>query len=295
MDVGIFVPLSAFNADAEFLRTLGPAAEERGFESIWAAEHVVLFDDYASEYPYSPDGKFPGGGDTGLLEPLTALTYLSAVTERIRLGTGICLVPQRNPVYTAKQVADLDMLSGGRVDFGVGIGWLKEEFDALNVPFAKRGQRTDEYLQVMTALWTEETSSFAGELYQLSPCRLYPKPTQSPHPPIHIGGESDAALRRAARFGQGWFTFNRPPSELPAAFASLDGHLAALGRSRSDADFMVSVCPYLNPVTPATVEEYAAAKVDRLIAVCFAFGRDNLLSTLDQLVIDVLEPARASG
>jgi probable F420-dependent oxidoreductase len=291
MDIGLFVPLSAFNASAEFLRTLGPAVEERGFESIWVAEHVVLFDDYASQYPYSPDGKFPGGGDVGLLEPLTALTYLSAVTDRVRLGTGICLVPQRNPVYTAKQVADLDLLSGGRVDFGIGIGWLKEEFDALNVPFAKRGQRTDEYLQVMTALWTEETSSFAGELYQLSPCRLYPKPVQTPHPPIHVGGESDAAMRRAARFGQGWFTFNRLPDGLPAAFASLDAHLAAVGRSRADQDFMVSLCPYFNPITPAAVESYAAAGVDRLIAVCFAFGRDDLLSTLDRLVTEVLEPA----
>ncbi|MHB8669497.1 MAG: LLM class F420-dependent oxidoreductase [Acidimicrobiales bacterium] len=295
MDIGVFVPLGAFNANPDFFRALGPAVEERGFESIWAAEHVVLFDDYESKYPYSPDGKFPGGGDTGLVEPLTALTYLAALTDRIRLGTGICLVPQRNPVYTAKQVADLDRLSNGRVDFGIGIGWLKEEFDVLNVPFAKRGRRTDEYLQVMTALWTEETSSFAGELYRLSPCRLYPKPVQAPHPPIHVGGESDAALRRAARFGQGWFSFNRLPGDLPAPLGSLDRHLAALGRSRSNGDFMVSVCPYLNPITPTTVEAYAAAGVDRLIAVCFAFGRDDLLSTLDQLVVEVLEPARAGG
>src|ERR1700738_3341801 len=101
MDIGLFVPLSALNANAEFLRILGPAVEERGFESIWAPEHVVLFDNYESRYPYSSDGKFPGGGDTGLLDPLTALTYLAAMTDRVRLGTAICLVPQRNPVYTA--------------------------------------------------------------------------------------------------------------------------------------------------------------------------------------------------
>ena len=115
-------PLGNGNAIAEILRTLGREAEDRGFESIWVAEHVVLFDDYESQYPYAADGRFPGGGDTGLLEPLTALTYLAAVTDRIRLGTGICLVPQRNPVYTAKQVVDLDNLSGGRVDFGIGVG-----------------------------------------------------------------------------------------------------------------------------------------------------------------------------
>src|SRR5688572_12395936 len=149
MKVGLFVPLGNGNANAEILRTLGREAEARGFESIWVAEHVVLFDDYDSQYPYAADGRFPAGGDAGLLEPLVALTYLAAVTDRVRLGTGICLVPQRNPVYTARHVADLDVLSGGRVDFGIGIGWLKEEFEALNVPFEQRGKRTDEYLQIL--------------------------------------------------------------------------------------------------------------------------------------------------
>jgi len=290
MDIGLFVPLSTFNANAAFLRVLGPAVEERGFESIWVAEHVVLFDDYASQYPYSPTGKFPGGGDTGLLEPLTALTYLAAVTDRVRLGTGICLIPQRNPVYTAKQVADLDVLSGGRVDFGIGIGWLKEEFDALNVPFAARGKRADEYLQIMRSLWTDETSSFDGSLYKLPPCRLYPKPVQAPLP-VHVGGESDAAMRRAARFGEGWFTFNRLPDELPGALDQLDGHLAAAGRTRGDG-FQLTVSPYFNAVTPEMVRAYVAAGVDRLVVVCLAFAADDLLTTLDRLVVEVLEPAR---
>jgi alkanesulfonate monooxygenase SsuD/methylene tetrahydromethanopterin reductase-like flavin-dependent oxidoreductase (luciferase family) len=120
---------------------------------------------------------------------------------------------------------------------------------------------------------------------------MYPKPVQSPHPPIRVGGESDAAMRRAARFGQGWFTFNRTPDEFPGALERLDRELAAAGRSRS-ADFTVTACPYFNPVTPETVEAYHAAGLDRLIVVCFAFGRDDLLTTLDQLVADVLEPAR---
>src|SRR4051794_36102712 len=169
MKIGAFVPLGSLNANPTFTKALGPALEERGFESVWVAEHVVLFDDYESSYPYAENGKFPGGGDTGLLEPLTALTYLAATTDTLRLGTGICLVAQRNPVYTAKQVADLDVLSGGRVDFGVGIGWLREEFDALNVPFERRAKRADEHLQVMTRLWTDETASFDGELYTLPP------------------------------------------------------------------------------------------------------------------------------
>jgi probable F420-dependent oxidoreductase len=291
VEIGLFVPLSTMNATPAFLRALGPAVEERGFESIWVPEHVVLFDDYASSYPYADDGKFPGGGDVGLLDPLVALTYLAAVTDRVRLGTGICLLPQRNPVYTAKHVADLDLLSGGRVDFGIGIGWLKEEFDALNVPFAQRGKRTDEYLEVLRSLWTEPTSSFEGDLYTLPPARLYPKPVQAPLP-VHVGGESPAAMRRAARHGQGWFTFNRLPDDLPPALSQLDDALAAEGRTRGDG-FSVSLCPYFRTLEAGAVEAYASAGVDRLILVCLAFGPDDLAAALDQLATDVLEPAQA--
>jgi probable F420-dependent oxidoreductase len=290
MDVGVFVPLGNGNATPEILRAVGRSVEERGFESIWVPEHVVLFEDYASSYPYSPDGKFPGGADSGMLEPLTALTYLAAVTDRVRLGTGICLVPQRNPVYTAKQVTDLDNLSGGRVDFGVGVGWLREEFEAVAMPFEKRGQRTDEHLAVMKSLWTEEVSSFDGELYQLPACSMYPKPVQTPHPPIHVGGESDAAMRRVARHAQGWFSFNRLPDDLPEPLGRLDRILGEHDRSRSD--IVLTVCPYFNAVTPEMVEQYAAAGVDRLVVLCLAFDVDTLNSQLDDLVTGVLEPAR---
>jgi probable F420-dependent oxidoreductase len=291
MDVGVFVPLGNGNASPEILRTLGRSVEDRGFESIWVPEHVVLFDEYESQYPYSPDGQFPGGADSGMLEPLTALTYLAAVTDRVRLGTAICLVPQRNPVYTAKQVTDLDSLSGGRVDFGIGVGWLREEFEAVAMPFEKRGQRADEHIAVMKSLWTDEVSEVRGELYDLPPCRMYPKPVQTPHPPIHVGGESDAALRRVARLGQGWISFNRAPADLPEPLARLEAVLADHGRTRDEV--VVTVCPYFNPVGPAEVEAYAAAGVDRLIVLCLAFDTDTLEAQLDGLVAEVLDPARA--
>lgn len=291
MDVGLFVPLGNGNATPEIVRTLGREAEGRGFESIWVPEHVVLFDEYDSSYPYSPDGAFPGGADSGMVEPLTALTYLAAVTDRIRLGTGICLVPQRNPVYTAKAVTDLDSLSGGRVEFGVGVGWLREEFEALDMPFERRGRRTDEHLAVMKALWCDEVSEYHGELYDLPPCRMYPKPVQSPHPPIHVGGESDAALRRVARLGQGWFSFNRLPADLPEPLERLDAALAAEGRSRDDVT--LSVSPYFNATTPEMVAQYAELGVDRLIVLCLAFDTDTLRSQLDALEADVLRPALA--
>ena len=291
MDVGVFVPLGNGNATAEILRAVGHEVEDRGFESIWVPEHVVLFDDYESQYPYSPDGKFPGGAESGMLEPLQALTYLAAITDRVRLGTGICLVPQRNPVYTAKAVTDLDNLSGGRVDFGVGVGWLREEFEAVAMPFEHRGRRTDEHLQVMKALWCDEVSEFHGELYDLDPCRMYPKPVQAPHPPIHVGGESDAAMRRVARHGQGWFSFDRLPEQLPGPLARLDAALAAEGRSRTD--IVLSVSPYFNAVTPELVAQYREMGVDRLIVVCLAFDVDTLRSQLDDLVTGVLEPSQA--
>jgi len=290
MEVGVFVPLGNGNATPEIMRALGPAVEERGFESIWVPEHVVLFEDYASSYPYSPDGKFPGGAETGMLEPLTALTYLAAVTDRVRLGTGICLVPQRNPVYTAKQVTDLDSLSGGRVEFGVGVGWLREEFEALGMPFERRGQRTDDHLAVMKALWTEQVSEYHGELYDLPACSMFPKPVQTPHPPIHVGGESDAAMRRVARHGQGWFSFNRLPDDLPEPLGRLDAALAAEGRTR--ADITLTVCPYFNQTTPELVAAYAEAGVDRLVVLAFAFDVPTMHAHLDDLVTTVLEPAR---
>ena len=222
MEVGVFVPLGEGNATAEVCRAVGREVEDRGFESIWVPEHVVLFDEHESVYPYSADGRLPGGPETGMLEPLTALTYLAAVTDRVRLGTGICLVPQRNPVYTAKQVTDLDNLSGGRVEFGIGIGWLREEFEALNVPFARRGARTDEYLAVMRSLWTEDVSAFAGEHYDLPACRMYPKPVQAPHPPILVGGESPAASPPAS-------TSRR--SMPPERCSSARSHASHMGRS----------------------------------------------------------------
>jgi probable F420-dependent oxidoreductase len=291
MKIGAFVPLGTMNASASFLRALGPALEERGFESVWVPEHVVLFDEYESHYPYAADGRFPGGGDSGLLEPLTALGYLAAVTDSLRLGTGICLVPQRNPVYTAKQVADVDVLSGGRVEFGVGIGWLREEFDVLGMPFERRGERAREYIEVMKTLWSDEVSSYEGEHYRLPECRLYPKPAQQPHPPVIFGGESDAAMRRVADLGDGWYGFNRTPDEVPEALERLDRILEERGRSRRDIE--VSICPYFKSVDLAALKQYAELGVDRVIIVVLGFDADGLMGTLDTMATELVEPAAA--
>ena len=190
MEIGEFVPLGNPVATPSFLHTLATACEDRGVASIWVAEHVVLFDAgaYGSKYPYSSDGRFPARGEFGLLEPFNALSFLAACTTRVRLGTGIVLVPQRNPVYTAKEAATVDWMSNGRLDLGIGVGWLKEEFDVLDVPFAHRGSRCREYIAVMKSLWCDPVSSYEGKFYRLPSWRQYPKPVQTPHPPAAQDG-----------------------------------------------------------------------------------------------------------
>jgi probable F420-dependent oxidoreductase len=279
MKIGLFAPLAGPFATGEYLKLLGSAAEERGFHSLWVAEHAVLFDAYGSRYPYSADGRIPAPPESGMLEPFSSLSFLSAVTSRIRLGTGICLLPQRNPVYVAKEAANVDFLSGGRLDLGVGVGWLAEEFRAVAAPFERRGARTRSYVEVVKRLWCDDVSEYKDEFYELPACRMYPKPLQKPHPPIHFGGESEAALRRVAGQGQGWYGFNRSPEEASDGIRRLSALLARRGRSR--ADVQVSISPYLKPMQPDWIPRYREAGVDQVILMALGVGRDALLRALD--------------
>ncbi len=281
MRIDLWVPTANPFTTPELLALIGDEAEQRGVGTIWVGEHVVLFDEYGSVYPYAQDGRVPVPPGTGLLEPLSTLSFLAAHTATVRLGTAMVLLPQRNPVYTAKEVSTLDWLSNGRVDFGIGVGWLKEEFDAVNVSWPNRGRRTDEYIEVLRTLWCDETSAHEGEFYSLSPCGMFPKPVQQPHPPFHIGGESDAALARTARSAQGWHTFNRTPDDLAEPLAKLDRLLAREGRPR--ADIRLTVCPYMHPLDADIAGRYADAGVDAVAALLFAFGADDVRSTLDSL------------
>jgi probable F420-dependent oxidoreductase len=276
----VFAALAAPYVTTDGLVALGQEAEARGVESLWLAEHVVLFDDYEPEYPYDDNGRLPATADSGILEPLSTLAFLAGQTSTVRLGTGILLLPQRNPVYTAKEVANIDWLSGGRFDLGIGVGWCKEEFDAVDVSWPNRGKRTDEYIEVMRSLWTDDATSYSGEFYEVDKARMYPKPAQE-RLPIHIGGESDAAIRRAARLGDGWYTFNRLPDAVPAALARLDDELAVNDRSR--AEVQLSVCPYMHPLTPEMVDQYGEAGVDRVIGMVFGASADDFKAGLEAL------------
>ena len=281
MRVDLWIPTATPFCTPELLAAIGREAEERGFSGLWVGEHVVLFEEYASSYPYADDGKIPAPPGTGLLEPLNTLSFLAAHTTTVRLGTAMVLLPQRNPVYTAKEVATLDWLSGGRVDFGIGVGWLEEEFRAVNVPWPRRGRRTDEYLEVLRTLWVDDTSQFEGEFYSLNPCQMFPKPVQSPVP-VHIGGESDAALARVARSGDGWHTFNRSPEELAGPLARLTALLGAEGRSLADIE--ITVCPYFQPLDADIAARYAEAGADAVSALLIPIDEDSLRTQLDDLV-----------
>jgi probable F420-dependent oxidoreductase len=266
--VGLFLPSVSPLATPEFLEACGEAAEEAGIASIWVGEHVVFTDEYASRYPYAEDGRLGLPPESGMLGLFETLTYLAACTDEVRLGTAVCLVPQRNPVYTAKSVSTLDWLSGGRVDFGIGVGWLREEFAVLDEPFEQRGARTDEFIEVMRRLWRDEVSSHEGPHYTLPPCRMFPKPVQSPNPPVYVGGETDAAMRRVAALGDGWHGFNHLPESAAECLVRLDRALADAGRSRDEID--VTVCGYLQPVTPDLLPAYRDAGVDQLVLTAFA-------------------------
>ena len=279
MKIGV---IGGFNqrTSPELIATAGRLAEERGFHTFWVPEHVVFFPEYASRYPYSEDGRLPGNPD-GVLEPFTALAFLAAHTQTIRLGTGICLVPQRNPVYTAKQVADVDFLSGGRVDFGIGLGWLREEFGALGVPWENRADRTRECLDVMKTLWCDEVSHHEGELYSLPNCLQNPKPVQKPHPPIFFGGEGDPALRRVADTGQGWFGFGLTPERTAERLQRLDALLAERGRSR--AELRIAISPGRDAMDPASIPRFEELGVEQLVVPFGGRDADSFERRADRL------------
>jgi probable F420-dependent oxidoreductase len=268
MRVGLFLPSVSPIATPEFLAAFADAAENAGFASIWAGEHVVFFDDYAPEYPYSDDGTLGLPPDNGMLDLFGTLAFLAAETETIRLGTAVCLVPQRNPVYTAKEASTVDWLSNGRLDFGIGIGWQREEFEALDVPFEARAQRTNDYVAVIRSLWRDEVSQHDGTHYKLPPSRMYPKPVQEGGPPIYVGGETDPALRRVARLADGWHGFNHLPDSAAASLARLEPMLADEGRKLADVD--ITVCSYLQPVQPDHLPAYRDAGVGQLVLPAFA-------------------------
>jgi len=262
MKIGVFATFMSPQCTPQFVADFGRRAEDAGLDSIWMGEHVVLFDRTEFPYPGSRDGKLPVPRGSGMLDTVATFGFLASVTKTIRFGTGITLISQRNPVYTAKEFTTLDWLSGGRIDFGIGVGWCKEEVLASGYGWEDRGARSDEFLELVTRLWTQPVANYHGKHFQLADCRLDPKPIQKPHLPILVGGHSNAALRRAARYGSGWYGFAIGPEQTVEVLTRLDKALAAEGRTRAGFEIVITP-PYR--VGDDMLRTFADLGIDRVV------------------------------
>jgi probable F420-dependent oxidoreductase len=250
-------------ADPAVIAAVAVHAEAAGFSTLWAGEHVVMVDRADSPYPYSDDGRIAVPSDADWLDPLLALTYAAASSATIRLATGILLLPQHNPLVAAKQAASLDVLSGGRFVLGVGVGWSREEFTALGIPFEGRSDRNREYVEVMRTLWRDDVASFDGETVRFHQVRSYPKPVRGRRVPVFLGGNSDRALDRVAAYGDGWYGFNLARSEVAERVSFLADRCRHEGRDPASVEVVVS----LRDGDPDDVAGVAETGVTELVLV----------------------------
>jgi probable F420-dependent oxidoreductase len=262
---------------------LGRIAEEHGIESLWTVEHVVVPADYQSEYPYSPNGRMPGPEESPIPDPLIWLTWVGAATTTLRLATGILILPQRNPVILAKELATLDVLSGGRVELGVGVGWLREEFDALGVPWERRGARTDEYIEALRALWRDDQCTFEGEFCRFENAKSFPKPVQGLIP-IHVGGHTEAAARRAGRLGDGFFPGRSTDDELRSLLDTMRASAKDAGRDPDAIEVTAG-----GVMDADGVKRFADLGVDRVALPPLGFDLDTLREQLSRFSEQVIE------
>ncbi len=251
-------------ARRDVIDAVSAAAETHGFARLWAGEHVVMVDQPESRYPYSADGRIAVPAAEDWLDPLVGLSFAAAATERIQVATGVMLLPEHNPVMVAKQAASLDCLSGGRLSLGVGIGWSREEFAALGIPFARRGDRAEEYVAALRALWRDDVASFAGEFVSFDKVRVYPKPLCDRRIPVIVGGNSDAALARVAAWGDGWYGLNLPGVEgARARLAKLAELCRQVGRDPRGLQIAVAV----SGVRPSDLGALSELGVSELVLV----------------------------
>jgi len=253
-------------------------ADAAGFESLWGGEHVVLPSNIDSKYPYTADGKIPAEPDTPIPDPLIWLAFASAAAPRMRLGTCILIVPQRNPLVLAKELATLDQLSGGRVELGLGVGWLKEEFDALGVPWERRGARNDEYVAAMRELWKGPHASFRGEFVNFDPVTCSPRPVHGSIP-IVVGGDTEAAIQRVVRLADGYFPGATDPERLGSLIRQVREAAERAGRDPASIEINAMFGQQMaDPI--AGVEQLAVLGVGRIMVPAFVFGGPGGLDRL---------------
>jgi len=283
MKIGL-IPVNVGVTNPDAIAALAQKAEQVGVESLWTFEHAIVPVDYQSKYPYSADGKMGTTPETPFVDPLLALTFVAANTERIRLGTGVNILPQTNPLTLAKQSASLDVLSKGRFMLGVGIGWLREEFDAMGVPFERRGARFDEYIEAMRKVWAPEVVEHSGEFLQWSGFKSHPLPVQDPFPVV-IGGNKGKAFERAARYGQGWFAPTVSIDQLKGELAKLGEACSRVGRDPAEIEITTM---WLPATGLDAVPQYEELGVSRFIVPVPAMGAGNPIDALDRFGDEVV-------
>jgi probable F420-dependent oxidoreductase len=261
MKFGVIAPYAVGQVEdgaysVEFVRM----AEECGFESVWTVEHVLMNLEYSSVYPYDPSGRTPFTPKVAQPDPLIWLAFAAAATSKIRLGTGVLNLPQRNPCILAKEVASLDRLSGGRVELGIGVGWVKEESDAVGAVWSQRGRRANEYIDIMRTLWNEDVSEFHGEYFDFADVVSLPKPLQAGGVPIVIGGHSKAAARRAGRQGNGFFPLGAVGDDLERLLDLMRESANDAGRDAGQIELTVAGAP-----DPKAAETARVAGADRMV------------------------------
>ena len=251
MQYGVILPNVGPLAHIDSLATISHRAEELGYDGVFLSDHVVVPDGLRSAYPYRSDGRFPLTAEDRILEPVVTLSYLAAATQRIRLGFSVLVLPYRHPVLNARMLGTLDVVSNGRLIAGVGVGWMAEEFTALDADFPDRGVVTDEHIAILRACWTGATSELDDTRYNVAGLVMEPLPVSRPHPPIWTGGTSPPALRRAARLADGWHGVRQSPDDITRVVARIAELRSAAGNGMDG--FTISLRAGLD-VTDATLD-----------------------------------------
>jgi probable F420-dependent oxidoreductase len=278
MKIGLMFTNAGAFAQPELLAHLATTADRCGIESMWTIEHVVIPQGFQTPYPYSRDGKLPGGDTGAILDPLVPLSFCAGMTAKLKFGTAVMILPQRHPIYVAKELATIDVMSGGRVMLGVGSGWLKEEFETLQIDFHSRGARTDEAIAAIRALWRDDPSTFEGKHFKLRQMRSFPKPLQKGGIPIHIGGHSPAAVRRAARLGDGFFPAPGNLNVLKDLFAKVREECAKIGRNPAAVELSAA-----GRLTPDLIKTFQDMGVARAMTIVPGADRESITRGLEKI------------
>ena len=281
MKFGLRLPGAGPYAGPEAIVAFAQRAEALGFDSLWMTDHIALPVDVRTRYPYRADGKFFWPPETPYLDTVLTLAWAAAATERIQVGTSVLIAGWHHPVNTAKALATLDVLNGGRTICGIGTGWMREQFEILGAPFESRGARTTEYIRLLKHLWSADEIDFQGEHFSFSGFKLYPKPARQPSIPIWCGGKSEGVLRRVAAVADGWHPLYITPDELETKLGRLEGYLAEHGRTLGELTLSARPVDQAT-LDAATIDRYAGLGVELLIADT-SFEHDSLAGVLDEV------------